>query len=213
MSITLQNPRFGSDLRQFDITIPPTVSSRGLPSGLSGKEPPHPFHYTIELEPVEVGTGRIGRVFRGIMKRQPIEPMPESETEGAPKPPCSSAPRLHHLVYDPSEDDLPYIGPGEVEHVVVKLVAPLARMKMRDNARHHIYHPSMRSENSTRGLLRDLYNEARTYAQFLGELQGVVVPRFYGHAVSKSGNAALMVLEDCGQALGFSYQRLPLEDR
>lgn len=100
-----------------------------------------------------------------------------------------------------------------VKRVIVKLVAPLTRMVMKDGQRHAVYHKQQRNAASVEAMLGDLAHEALQYAQFLPGLQGTVVPRFYGHGISEDGKAGIMVLEDVGESLKFPYQRLPAEDR
>lgn len=68
MSFTLNNKRFGKDLQRFVVRTPPTTTPEGLPFGLSPNDPPHTSNYTINLDESEVGKGRIGRVFRGVMR-------------------------------------------------------------------------------------------------------------------------------------------------
>ena len=174
MPFQLHNPRFGKDVQDFEISIPPTTSPEGLPFGLGVDDPPCTTHFSITLEADEIGKGRIGRVFRGIMK---------SDESAA------------------------------VKRVVVKLVAPFTRMIMRDGQRHAVYHKQQRNAASAEDMLGDLAHEALQYAQFLPGLQGMVVPRFYGHGISEDGKAGIMVLEDVGSSLKFPYQRLPVEDR
>lgn len=205
MSITLHNSAFGPDLRHFDIVIPPTgTTSR---NGPTSDEPASAdlCNYIIELEPSLIGKGRIGRVFRGTMRRQSLG---SSVSEDA----CQS------------DDDLSGSS-VPAEHVVIKLVAPLARIKIHNTSvptlsrPQNTYHPSMRSDSAVREILNDLKKEALFYTEELVELQGDVVPKFFGYAISRSrrsngdASAAIMVLEDCGRELEFSYQRLPLEDR
>lgn len=209
MSFIINNRRFGKDLRhRFTIVTPPTTTFEGLPYGLDPNEPPHPYDYTIELEEQEVGKGRLGRVFRGVMTRHDATQKVDPSTTPSPAPSFSSS-----FVTTPSSSTDLYIGPGQAERVVVKLVAPLTKIRMRDGLRHSIYHQSQRSREKVQTLLAEIEHEALQYAQFLPALQGTVVPRFFGHGVIAESDAAIMVLEDAGQALGFPYPRLPDEDR
>lgn len=211
MSFIINNKRFGKDLRQrFTIVTPPTTTSEGLPYGLDPNEPRHPYDYTIELEDREVGKGRLGRVYRGVMTRHdaPRDSTVDASTTPSAAPSFSSS----FVTSSRSSPDL-YIGPGQTERVVVKLVAPLTKIRMTDGQRHSIYHRSQRSREMVQTLLAEIEHEALQYAQFLPALQGTVVPRFFGHGVIAGSDAAIMVLEDSGVALGFPYPRLPDEDR
>lgn len=97
--------------------------------------------------------------------------------------------------------------------VVIKLVAPHAKFILHDGRPHRVYHQSQRTLGQAEQLLADLESEAAKYAEDLRDLQGRVIPRFYGFGISEDGQAAVMILEDVGSPLTFSYPRLPVEDR
>lgn len=206
MSFTINNRRFGKDLQQrFAIVTPPTTTVEGLPYGLDPNASPHSYSYTIDLEDREIGKGRLGRVFRGVMTRH-------APTDSTTATSTSTAASSYSSLTLNSSSGV-YTGPGLIERVVVKLVAPLAKIRMQDGARHSIYHHSQRTKENVQTLISEIEHEALQYAQFLPALQGTVVPRFFGHGVATESQAAIMVLEDAGQALSFPYQRLPDEDR
>lgn len=97
--------------------------------------------------------------------------------------------------------------------VVIKLVAPHAKFILHDGRPHRVYHPSQRADGKAEQLLADLESEAAIYAEDLRDLQGTVIPLLYGFGVSEDGQAAIMILEDVGSSLTYSYPRLPVEDR
>lgn len=64
--------------------------------------------------------------------------------------------------------------------------------------------------------LSDLEREATAYQSALLELQGTVVPHFYGFYKGSLGNGRPMgciVLEDCGDRLDQCFESLPWDDR
>lgn len=216
VSLELHNTRFEKDLRHFRLLrgpsspifdIPSSSSdlNEGTPTAGRNEENSTPVQLRIDLEAWEVGKGRLGRCFRGTLSR-----LSSSSSSSLP----SSNPNLDLPSSSPSCDAPMY-------PVIVKLVAPHARLIKHDNRRHTIYHPSQRTPSASLTLLEELKTEAEWYDESMRGIQGLVVPRFYGYGVSISGDgdgvedgkAACLILEDCGVSLTYSYQKLSLEDR